>query len=165
MAYDKKLTRGLQSTIDATYIEDGKIRFAVDTGRLFLDVKHERVEITDFIRGLTRDEIMNLENPLPKMYLSSDSHELLFYHAGAWSSFGGGSADGLGQLIHTTYIKGIKFENNDMVLIKGDDSEYLIEDSIFPSIIQRLTDLEEKYNALLEATTKWGNFDNSSEGE
>ena len=69
MSYEQHLSRGTQSTIDATPIEDGKIRFSVDEARLFLDLGSERIEYTDFVKGLTQDEIFALESPLPKMYV------------------------------------------------------------------------------------------------
>lgn len=171
MAYDQNLSRGLQSAINETPIEDGKLRFAVDTARLFLDLKNERVEFSDFIRGLTRKEIMSLNEPLPKMYMTSDTHELLFYHAGEWISFGGNDGvDARGQVVHTTYLKGLKFVNNDLVGILGNDISKPIEDSIFPELIAKVNELDQKYNelkddydslradheALVEAVTKWG---------
>lgn len=73
------LTRGLQQSIDNTAITDGKLRFAVDTARLFLDLESERIEITDIIKGLTYSEIVALTKPLPKVYLSSDTHQILSY--------------------------------------------------------------------------------------
>lgn len=170
MAYEQNLSRGLQSAVDNTPIEDGKLRFAVDTARLYLDLANERIEFTDFIPGLTRQEIVNLEAPLPKMYLSSDTHELLYYHAEEWISFSGdGGADGLGQLIHKTYLKGLKTSEDDKLIgILGDGSE--VDTGI--TLVQSVTELVEKVNtleeclldltedhyALVEAVTEWGEF-------
>lgn len=88
MAYEQHLTRGLQEAIESTPIEDGKLRFSVDQARLFLDLKDERIEFTDFVKGLTRDEILLLENPLPKIYLAADTLQFMIYHAGIWRTFG-----------------------------------------------------------------------------
>jgi hypothetical protein len=166
MAYNKNLSRGLQSAINETPIEDGKLRFTVDTARIYLDLKNERIEFTDFVKGLTGEEIRNLQNPLPKMYLSSDTHELLFYHDEEWISFGGGGVDDLGQVIHKTYIKEIKFENNDLVYVMGDNTERRIENDLFETILDRLDRLEQDYTALredhealVEAVTKWGEIE------
>ena len=43
------MTRGRRSTIDNLSVEDGKVRFAVDTHELFIDVKNTRIQITDGI--------------------------------------------------------------------------------------------------------------------
>ena len=40
---------------------------------------------------MTRDQIINTENPLPRLYLSSDTNELYFYNQ-EWHSIGGGNA-------------------------------------------------------------------------
>lgn len=72
-------SRGRQKTIDKSPIIDGKIRFAIDTRRLFFDTEQERIEITDLVTGMTYKEIIVLESPLPKLYLSSDSHQLMLY--------------------------------------------------------------------------------------
>ena len=61
------MSRGYQKDIDNTPIVDGKLRFGIDTGRLFIDSKYARIEITDFVKGLTYDEIVSLKNPLPKI--------------------------------------------------------------------------------------------------
>lgn len=74
------MTRGYQETIDNTAIQDGKIRFAVDSGRLFFDVGNSlRIEVTDYIKGLTLSDIANLKNPLPKLYLTADTHQFYMY--------------------------------------------------------------------------------------
>lgn len=68
------MTRGSQETIDSTSIESGKFRLAIDTHRLFLDINSStRIEITDFIKGFTYDEILAIEEPLPKIYMASDT--------------------------------------------------------------------------------------------
>lgn len=87
------LTRGSQSKIDSTPIEDGKLRFGIDSGRLFVDSKNARVEITDFVKGLSYQEIISLQSPLRKLYLSTDTHQILMYnfYTEKWEIFG--SAD------------------------------------------------------------------------
>ena len=129
MAYEQHLSRGLQSTIDDTPIQDGMLRFSVDEARLFLDLGNERIEFTDFVKGLTQEEIENLSSPLPKMYLSSDTHQLMMYHAGEWIVFGSGY-DSSGQKIDSTYIKDIKYnENNELVKVFGNGSEEVVASS------------------------------------
>lgn len=84
------LTRGSQSEIDSTPIEDGKLRFGIDSGRLFVDSKYARVEITDFVKGLSYQEIISLQSPLRKLYLSTDTHQILMYnfYTEKWEIFG-----------------------------------------------------------------------------
>ena len=88
------LSRGLQQTIDETEIKDGKILFAIDSARLFMDTKNGRIEITDVVKGLKYSEILALKSPLPKLYLSSDSHQLLLYDfkEEEWIVYSGGIA-------------------------------------------------------------------------
>ena len=87
--YKKVLSKGKESNLPE--IEDGKLRFTTDTGKLFLDYDDKRIEISDLVKGLTRDQIINTENPLPRLYLSSDTNELYFYNQ-EWHSIGGGNA-------------------------------------------------------------------------
>ena len=167
MAYEQNLSRGLQSAINNTPIEDGKLRFAVDTARLYLDLVNERIEFTDFVRGLTKEEIIGLTEPLPKMYLSSDTHELYFYHDEKWITFGGGYYDELGQLIHKTYIKGVKFDDDfRLITIRGDGLEIPVENDIISTLLEEVNSLRNDYNqlreehdVLVEATTKFHNIE------
>ena len=86
------LTRGSQSDVYNTTIQDGKIRFATDTGRLFIDVGTSRIEITDYIKGLTYAQIMALNNPLPKLYMATDTLQFYSYNFGtrSWEVWGRG---------------------------------------------------------------------------
>ena len=86
------MTRGSQNTIDNTSPEDGKFRFATDSRRLFIDVHGIRMEITDFVKGLSYSEIMKLNNPLPKIYLASDNLQMYSYNftKGIWEVWGTG---------------------------------------------------------------------------
>ena len=86
------LTRGSQSDVYNTTIQDGKIRFATDTGRLFIDVGTSRIEITDYVKGLTYAQIMALNNPLPKLYMASDTLSFYSYNfnTNAWEVWGRG---------------------------------------------------------------------------
>ena len=88
------LSRGYQDTIDDTVMSEGMFRFGVDSCRLFVDTAHERLEISDFVKGLTFREIMALEHPLPKMYLASDTHQLLLYDNvdETWIAYAGAEA-------------------------------------------------------------------------
>lgn len=148
MSYEQHLSRGLQDDINNTPITDGMIRFSIDQARIFLDLNSERVEFTDFVKGLTQDEIEHLESPLPKMYLSSDTCQLMMYHKGKWTIFGSGY-DAKGQKIDTTYIKEIKYDDRDMlVVIYGDGTEVEVSTSV--SIVNRIKALEDKVNELTE---------------
>ena len=104
------MTRGSQNTIDNTSPEDGKFRFATDSRRLFIDVHGIRMEITDFVKGLSYSEIMKLNNPLPKIYLASDNLQMYSYNftKGIWEVWGAGPQGpkgdtGEGFSIYKTY--------------------------------------------------------------
>lgn len=77
--YNQILTRGTKANLPTTPIVDGKIRLTTDTEQLFIDFGVTRLEITDIVRGKTEDQIRSTENPLDKVYLSSDTHLLLYY--------------------------------------------------------------------------------------
>ena len=74
--YPKILSKGYYSSLAGTSIEQDKLRFTLDTGQIFLDTADERVEFTDFVKGLTEAQIQDTFAPLPKFYLSSDTHKL-----------------------------------------------------------------------------------------
>ncbi len=136
------LSRGLQSKIDSTSIEDGKIRFAIDTGRLFMDTASERIEFTDVVKGLKYSEIITLENPLPKVYLSSDSHQILSYDytEEEWIIYGGGIAPSF-------YVADLYYnDEGNTVLVYGDGTEKIIkggsEQAQIDALAKRVDELE-----------------------
>ena len=73
------MTRGRRSTIDNVAVEDGKFRFAVDTHELFIDVKNTRIQITDIEMGYTYKDMIAIPNPLPKLYLTTDTNRFYSY--------------------------------------------------------------------------------------
>lgn len=79
--YNGILTKGIQSDLDKTPIEDGKLRFVTDTGRLYLDTKSDdesrRIRISDIVDDMTEEQILSLLAPLPKIYISTDTHRAL----------------------------------------------------------------------------------------
>lgn len=77
------LTKGLQSDLNDTEIVDGLLRFTTDTGRLYLDVDDSRILISETVDLYTEYEIMTLLAPLPKIYVSSDTHRSFVY---SWST-------------------------------------------------------------------------------
>ena len=84
----KILTKGTESALNNLPIDYGKLRFTTDTARIFLDLKDKRIEFTDIIRNYKEAEIKKIVAPLPKLYLSSDTHKLFYYENG-WISIGG----------------------------------------------------------------------------
>ena len=82
--YSRILTKGYHSALASTPIEDGKLRFTVDTGQIFLDDNNERVEISDFIKIDTEAEILSTLAPLPKFYYARDTKRFLMYVNGEW---------------------------------------------------------------------------------
>ncbi len=73
------LTKGLQSSLNTTPIVDGMLRFTTDTGRLYLDVDSERVLISETVDLYTESQIKQILAPLPKVYVSSDTHRSFVY--------------------------------------------------------------------------------------
>ena len=88
--YDKLLTRGTSANLVNTSIEDGKIRFTTDNGKMYVDYVNgalsKRFPITDVIMGNTEAQILNLQNPDDKLYVASDTNKILFYESSAWES-------------------------------------------------------------------------------
>ena len=77
--YNHIFTKGPESALPATF-DEGKIRFTVDTGRLFVDGQNGRTEISDFIKGMTEAEIKAQLAPLAnKIYISSDTNKFMIY--------------------------------------------------------------------------------------
>lgn len=73
-------TKGLQSDLNTTPIEDGKIRFTTDTGRLYLDIgSNNRILISETVDLYTEQEIKAILAPLPKIYVASDTHRAFVY--------------------------------------------------------------------------------------
>ena len=72
------LYKGLQSALNTQAIEDGKIRFTTDTGRLYLDLIEggvgKRILISETVDIYTEEEIFDLLAPLPKIYVAKDTH-------------------------------------------------------------------------------------------
>lgn len=76
---DVILTKGLQSDLNTTPIVDGLLRFTTDTGRLYLDTDSGRVLISETVDLYTEAQIKQLLAPLPKVYVSSDTHRSFVY--------------------------------------------------------------------------------------
>lgn len=74
--YMKIFTKGLQSALDTTSVEDGKLRFVIDSGKLYLDNNTDRISISNVITGYTDSEIQSLQDPLSKLYVASDTLKL-----------------------------------------------------------------------------------------
>lgn len=88
--YPQFLTRGLSTNLNSTTIEDGKIRFTTDEGKLYIDygtgANAKRFAISDVVTGLTEAQIRALASPEDKLYLASDSKNILVYVNSAWDS-------------------------------------------------------------------------------
>ena len=90
--YNNILTKGLQSSLNSTPIQDGKLRFTTDTSNMYLDIAPQgqtavRIKLSDIITGYTEQQISGLLAPLTnKLYLASDTHRLYSYDAakGLW---------------------------------------------------------------------------------
>lgn len=84
ITYNKPFVRGLESIIDKKRIVDGKFLFTTDTSRLFIDYGSSRLEISDVIKTYSEGEILAIIAPLPKLYISSDTHKIFMYASDGW---------------------------------------------------------------------------------
>lgn len=89
--YNRILTRGLESELPLN-VDDGKLRFTTDTGKIFLDCGSSRIEFTDFIKDKSEQQILQTQNPLPKIYLSNDTSKL-FYYDQSWKTINASTAE------------------------------------------------------------------------
>lgn len=87
--------RGTRKGLDASPIENGVFNICKDTRQLFIDIDDQRIEISDFVSNLKEEEILALENPLDKLYLSNDTFILYHYDSVSktWKTVGGGGGD------------------------------------------------------------------------
>ena len=144
--YPKILSKGYYSSLAGTSIEQDKLRFTLDTGQIFLDTADERVEFTDFVKGLTEAQIQDTFAPLPKFYLSSDTHKLFYHDGEEWLIVAEqnvdsvdhatnadtatyatkASQDSQGQTINSTYIKNVSVNGRTVTFTKGNGSTFSI---------------------------------------
>ena len=54
--YNKIFTKGLQSALNNTPIEDGKLRFTTDTGRLYIDIVEGEKSLSDYLNECDDEE-------------------------------------------------------------------------------------------------------------
>lgn len=143
------LSRGLQKAIDATSIVDGKVRFAIDTRRIFLDTSTERIEFTDNIKGLKYSEILALKSPLPKVYFSSDTHQMMIYDfkEEKWIIYSGGIAveDAITDIVYD--------DEDNIVITYGDKHTKTIENPL----VQKVSDLSKKIEQMEKTIEKFEN--------
>ena len=92
--YTKFLTRGLESALDNTAIENGKLRFTTDTSKCFLDLNDgktsSRVQITDLITSYTEAQIKAIAAAnvvANKLYIASDNGSV-YYYKSKWIKIG-----------------------------------------------------------------------------
>ncbi len=131
-----QLTRGSQETINNTPIINGKIRIAMDTGNFYVDSANARIKISDVVFGLTYDEIIGLESPLPKVYFSTDTHQILIYDFfnEEWCNYAGietvekADKDMRGQKIDETYVKDVSFDSEtyNIIITYGDNHTTIV---------------------------------------
>ena len=89
----KYLTRGLQASLANTPIEDGKLRYTIDTCRLYMDFLDgntlKRIRINDVEFGYTESQILALNSTSEKIYISSDTSAAFYNVNGSWMRVGG----------------------------------------------------------------------------
>lgn len=77
--YQQNLTKGLENNLSQQLIENGKLRFTKDTGRLFVDMVEgaisKRIKISEVINDKTDAQIKALISPIVgKIYLANDTY-------------------------------------------------------------------------------------------
>lgn len=87
------LTRGLEASLANTPIEDGKLRYTVDTGRCYLDYKDDngnlkRIRITDVIFDYTEAQIHALSDYGQNLYIANDTATAFYNVDGVWKAVG-----------------------------------------------------------------------------
>lgn len=141
--YFNILTRGLESSLANLAIEDGKIRFTTDSGKLYVEHKAEgeetgsRIQITDFVKGNTEEQIKAILAPTDKFYLASDTHHVFIYDNAEWvdvtdQEVSKAKADSLGQTISETYIKSISNVGGVFTFTKGDNTTSQLDTGLAP---------------------------------
>lgn len=127
-AYKRVLSKGKQDNLPG--IEKGMLRFTTDTGRIYLDFDDDkRVEFTDFVKDKTKEQILAIENPLPKVYLATDTHEMLVYDTTSeqWVNYGGGGSGGGLEAVYLTQAEYDALTPQE----KADPTKlYLVDDNI-----------------------------------
>ena len=141
------IKRGLQSTIDNHAIDDGKIYFSTDTNRLFMDIANERLEYTDFVRGLKYAEVIALESPLPKVYLTTDTRQLLAYDftKEQWVAYSGG------DLNPTNFVTDMYYNiDNNIVLVYGDGHTKVVSNNPITEKLDEIQSTLDRYERVIE---------------
>lgn len=77
--YTNILTKGLKANLPTPTSSSKQIRLTTDSQELFIDNGATRIQITDFVKGLTHTQITGLQSPLDKIYLASDNLNLYYY--------------------------------------------------------------------------------------
>lgn len=97
--YTTILTKGLKANLPTPTAASKQIRLTTDSQELFIDNGTTRIQITDFVKGLTSTQIRNLQSPLDKIYLASDNLNLYYYDktAHAWVNFSKISIDNIDE--------------------------------------------------------------------
>lgn len=82
-SYQNMFYKGLEEAVLDSDIQNGKIKVATDTARIFVDFNGlGRIEFTDFVRSFSSSEIEGgtVENPITsKIYIANDTGHLYVY--------------------------------------------------------------------------------------
>lgn len=71
-------------------IADGQFIIATDSRQVFFDSGNNRLPLTDLIVLATEEERLAIAEPLPKLYLVTDTRRIYYYTTdGVWKNFSG----------------------------------------------------------------------------
>ena len=129
-----------------------------------MDLSEERIEFTDFIRGLTYAEIIRLNEPLQKVYLSKDTRQLLAYDFAneEWVAYSGGIVD------PGTYVSNMTIAaDGTITLIFGDGHTQVVENNLLNERLDEINETLDRYERVIEIIEQeYGlNSDDSEEEE
>ena len=131
--YTNVLTRGTKATLPSP--SDGKIRLATDSQQLFIDYGNSRIEITDYVKGYMTSQILAIQSPLDKVYMSSDNFDFYYYDkiAHTWKCvFGAHATYTTSQIIDLESTPFVTIDNIDTTdgLDFGDEDELIEEEEV-----------------------------------
>lgn len=92
--YTQILSKGLESSLANTPIENGKIRYCTDTGRTYLDQDENgiksRIRLSDIEDSFTEEQLAELLTPSStKIYIANDTNRMYRYSNGEWLDLSG----------------------------------------------------------------------------
>lgn len=74
---------GAEKNVAKTEKKNGNILITVDSGKLFIDIDGKRIEVSG-IEYKTQQEILAMEDPSRKIYISTDTYKIYYHNGLGW---------------------------------------------------------------------------------